>query len=247
MDVVYYLSIILFVIGLPSLLVLVILAFAKPSLTQKLFKRQWSRKRISILGVTSILIGVISLSFVINATMPASVRAEIAAQQKAEADAKAQQDADEQAAKKAQQEKDALANKPVIKTETVKSSITFTSSEIEDISLPKGQRKTTTSGVNGEKTDTYQVTYVRGKQTDRKLTASEITTQPINEVVSIGTYVAPTSTATPVYTAPAQTQPTSTYYANCSDARAAGAAPIYQGQPGYRSALDRDNDGVACE
>lgn len=30
-------------------------------------------------------------------------------------------------------------------------------------------------------------------------------------------------------------------------ARAAGAAPIYQGQPGYRSQLDRDHDGVACE
>ena len=37
------------------------------------------------------------------------------------------------------------------------------------------------------------------------------------------------------------------YYQNCSAARAAGAAPIYQGQPGYRSALDRDHDGVACE
>ncbi|MBV7266694.1 excalibur calcium-binding domain-containing protein [Erythrobacter ani] len=37
------------------------------------------------------------------------------------------------------------------------------------------------------------------------------------------------------------------YYRNCDAARAAGAAPIYRGQPGYRSALDRDNDGVACE
>lgn len=37
------------------------------------------------------------------------------------------------------------------------------------------------------------------------------------------------------------------YYKNCSQARAAGAAPIYRGQPGYRSELDRDNDGVACE
>jgi hypothetical protein len=37
------------------------------------------------------------------------------------------------------------------------------------------------------------------------------------------------------------------YYANCTAARAAGAAPLYRGQPGYRSALDRDNDGVACE
>lgn len=37
------------------------------------------------------------------------------------------------------------------------------------------------------------------------------------------------------------------YYANCSAARAAGAAPIRSGQPGYRSGLDGDKDGVACE
>ena len=37
------------------------------------------------------------------------------------------------------------------------------------------------------------------------------------------------------------------YYANCTAARAAGAAPIMRGQPGYASKLDRDNDGVACE
>ena len=39
----------------------------------------------------------------------------------------------------------------------------------------------------------------------------------------------------------------SAYYANCSAAKAAGAAPLYRGEPGYRSALDRDGDGVACE
>ncbi|MXM62068.1 hypothetical protein GR925_01025 [Streptomyces sp. HUCO-GS316] len=37
------------------------------------------------------------------------------------------------------------------------------------------------------------------------------------------------------------------YYANCSEARAAGAAPILRGEPGYDSHLDRDNDGVACD
>ncbi|MFC5139613.1 thermonuclease family protein [Actinomycetospora rhizophila] len=36
-------------------------------------------------------------------------------------------------------------------------------------------------------------------------------------------------------------------YANCAAARAAGAAPLLRGQPGYRAALDRDDDGVACE
>lgn len=37
------------------------------------------------------------------------------------------------------------------------------------------------------------------------------------------------------------------YYRNCSEARAAGAAPIYREGPGYREALDQDNDGIACE
>jgi len=39
----------------------------------------------------------------------------------------------------------------------------------------------------------------------------------------------------------------SVYYANCSAARAAGAAPVMRGQPGYSRKLDRDNDGVGCE
>nr|WP_321327690.1 DUF1294 domain-containing protein [uncultured Parasphingorhabdus sp.] len=37
------------------------------------------------------------------------------------------------------------------------------------------------------------------------------------------------------------------YYPNCSAARSAGVAPLYRGDPGYRSPLDRDNDGIACE
>jgi len=37
------------------------------------------------------------------------------------------------------------------------------------------------------------------------------------------------------------------YFANCTAARAAGAAPIHVGEPGYRSEMDRDGDGVACE
>ncbi|WP_426624790.1 excalibur calcium-binding domain-containing protein [Leifsonia sp. McL0607] len=41
--------------------------------------------------------------------------------------------------------------------------------------------------------------------------------------------------------------PSSTWYANCAEARAAGAAPIFVGEPGYSTKLDRDKDGVACE
>lgn len=74
----------------------------------------------------------------------------------------------------------------------------------------------------------------------------------------------PVSTATPpvapapvpVPTAPIplvspipSTEPPATdvYYANCTAARAAGAAPLHVGEPGYRTALDRDKDGIACE
>lgn len=41
--------------------------------------------------------------------------------------------------------------------------------------------------------------------------------------------------------------PSGRAFANCSAARAAGAAPVRRGDPGYESHLDRDNDGVGCE
>ena len=37
------------------------------------------------------------------------------------------------------------------------------------------------------------------------------------------------------------------YYENCDAARAAGAAPVHRGDPGYGAHLDRDGDGSACE
>lgn len=37
------------------------------------------------------------------------------------------------------------------------------------------------------------------------------------------------------------------YYPNCTAARAAGVTPLYRGEPGYGTHLDRDNDGKACE
>lgn len=36
------------------------------------------------------------------------------------------------------------------------------------------------------------------------------------------------------------------FYATCAQMRAAGAAPIRVGKPGYRTGLDRDKDGWAC-
>ena len=52
---------------------------------------------------------------------------------------------------------------------------------------------------------------------------------------SAGTYVPPA------------TQSSGVYYQNCDAVRAAGKAPLYRGQPGYSTKLDRDKDGIACE
>ncbi|MEU0102991.1 excalibur calcium-binding domain-containing protein [Streptomyces sp. NPDC006267] len=47
--------------------------------------------------------------------------------------------------------------------------------------------------------------------------------------------------------APKTTAPAPAYYKNCDAARAAGAAPVEEGDPGYAPHLDRDGDGVGCE
>ncbi|SPM31878.1 Mycobacterium terramassiliense ORFan, partial [Mycobacterium terramassiliense] len=64
-----------------------------------------------------------------------------------------------------------------------------------------------------------------------------------------GIAVAPVAAAGPSTTtpSPAPTTGSSAYYPNCRAACAAGVAPIYRGQPGYRPGLDRDGDGIACE
>lgn len=47
--------------------------------------------------------------------------------------------------------------------------------------------------------------------------------------------------------APPKPAPPQVYYKNCAAVRTAGKAPLYRGQPGYSTKLDRDRDGVACE
>lgn len=82
--------------------------------------------------------------------------------------------------------------------------------------------------------------------------ATTSTTAPLAVRGAVG-IVPPTK---PPATVPRVTTPPATvtspgaggaYYANCTAARAAGAAPLRRGDAGYRSALDRDSDGVACE
>ncbi|SDB82854.1 Excalibur calcium-binding domain-containing protein [Raineyella antarctica] len=68
---------------------------------------------------------------------------------------------------------------------------------------------------------------------------------------TVSTAAPATRTTTPVPTAGPHQAATggsgTVYYASCAAARAAGAAPLHRGEDGYRSGLDRDSDGVACE
>ncbi|QUC62617.1 excalibur calcium-binding domain-containing protein [Streptomyces sp. A2-16] len=78
----------------------------------------------------------------------------------------------------------------------------------------------------------------------------EMPTVAVTETVTVAPSPPPTKTVTktaedpePRTTAPAP----DVYYENCDEARAAGAAPLHRGDPGYGPHLDRDGDGVACE
>lgn len=44
-----------------------------------------------------------------------------------------------------------------------------------------------------------------------------------------------------------QVRAQSEQFANCAKARAAGAAPVREGEPGYGPHLDRDGDGIGCD
>ena len=52
---------------------------------------------------------------------------------------------------------------------------------------------------------------------------------------------------TPTRLSPASRDTKNKAFANCDEARAAGAAPVRRGDPGYGPHLDRDNDGIGCE
>jgi hypothetical protein len=58
---------------------------------------------------------------------------------------------------------------------------------------------------------------------------------------------APAPAPEPVVVPEPAPAPVGVYYENCDAARAAGAAPVYRGDPGYAKKLDRDGDGVGCE
>ncbi|MFD3551663.1 excalibur calcium-binding domain-containing protein [Streptomyces goshikiensis] len=74
--------------------------------------------------------------------------------------------------------------------------------------------------------------------------AASPTPAPARTAVPVSTPVPP-KPKKPQTPPPANDEPV--FFKNCDAAKAAGKAPIRRGQPGYRDALDRDKDGIACD
>jgi len=83
--------------------------------------------------------------------------------------------------------------KDVVETEA----IPYAKESINDSSRASGTSAVTTAGADGVKTKTFKVTYVDGVETARELASEVVTTPAVNEVTSVGTYVAPAPAPAP--------------------------------------------------
>jgi hypothetical protein len=82
---------------------------------------------------------------------------------------------------------------PVVTTQLVNETvpIPFQSTSVDDATVAAGTSSVTTVGVNGVDTKTYLVTYTDGVETSRVLHSDAVTTPPVSQVTTVGTYVAP--------------------------------------------------------
>ncbi|MEV4266659.1 G5 domain-containing protein [Kribbella sp. NPDC049584] len=127
--------------------------------------------------------------------------------------------------------------------------IPFTKKTVTDDSLPKGEKRIRTAGVNGTRRLTYRVTFVDGVQTAKHLLRQEVAKEPRTQITAVGTKV----------DEPEQSSGCDPNYSGCvpiaSDVDCSGGSgngPEYVAGPIevigtdiYR--LDSDHDGIACE
>lgn len=144
---------------------------------------------------------------------------------------------------------------PVVKTENVvvTETVPFDATTVDDPTLAAGTVQVTVAGVVGIRTITYRVTTTDGRETKRTVVSTVITTAPVAQVTSNGTYVEPPPAA-PVPFADAGGGCDSNYSGACvpiaSDVDCAGGSgngPAYYVVGSDVYDLDRDGDGIACD
>ncbi len=142
----------------------------------------------------------------------------------------------------------------ITKTVTEARTVNFDNQSVDDSSLPKGTNKVTTQGANGTETLTYKVTYSDGAETNRQLIKTEVTKQPVTQISSRGTYVAPPkpkpqSNCDPNYTGACVPN---VYPSDVDCAGGSGNGPYYVQGPVTvvgtdHYGLDRGGNGIGCE
>lgn len=80
-----------------------------------------------------------------------------------------------------------------IKTVTETETISYDTETISDSDLEVGETRTETTGVDGEKSVTYEVTYVNGEAQSKTEVSSTVTKEPVTEVIYVGTKTASVS------------------------------------------------------
>jgi endonuclease YncB( thermonuclease family) len=91
----------------------------------------------------------------------------------------------------------------------------------------------------------YAAVEDQAKRAQRGIWASEFVTPAEYRVAERGELLRADRVATTQRHAEVRT--TTYQFRNCAQARAAGMAPMYRGQPSYNPNLDGDGDGIACE
>lgn len=135
---------------------------------------------------------------------------------------------------------------PVIQRRVVTETqaIAFGTETVRDNTLAKGTETVRTRGVPGVRTLTYEVTFTDGVQTAKKLVRSVVTTEPVTQVVAVGTK--PSPRCDPNY------RGACVPIASDVDCSGSGDGPEYVDGPVRIIGndiydLDPDGDGVGCD
>ena len=150
---------------------------------------------------------------------------------------------------------------PEVTTEEVRSStdVPFVQVTVQDGGVAAGVTAITRAGVPGTREIVYSVTYIDGVETTRRVVSDTLVVAPIDEVTTVGTYVAPPPPPPVAAPAPAAGGCDGNYTGACvpiaSDVDCAGGSgngPAYVAGPVTIVGsdvydLDRDGDGIACD
>lgn len=133
----------------------------------------------------------------------------------------------------------------VVTTEQITEVVPYGTQTINDSSMDKGISKVATTGTNGSKVVTIEITKIKGQEIARKVIKEELTVLPRNQITVVGTKVK--STCDPNYSGACVPIASDV---DCGSGSGNGPAYVYGtvrviGSDIY--GLDRDGDGYGCD